>query len=637
MKKEKKNLTGRMLGILCMLLSLCASMQAKEKVVEAPCFAATNTRNLEIEKVRLGKDATWLEVKIYGVAGKEVRIDSAAVLRVAGKTYAYLGCEGMADAPRTPIPASGELPATLKFMPLPQETECFDFLEIPEDNSGWNIYGVRLDGKQPPVEIPAYLLEERAEAPALPLPAAELKRGKCVLKGRLLGYRAEYGISLTVKHADWFFPDFFGKRLRVAEDGTFCHETDLLMPGGGSLSLGRWSLNLFLMPGDTLEVTLNVPEISMSQSHLFAGRYPKAEASGRLAWFAGAYAALNEELMHTGRLMDLKGESFWEDICGMTPEAYKKYVFQKHEKVVAALENGKGWSDACRTYVRVNLDMSLFSCIKSYKHNLNYAPVFAGKGGIEHADIAVDSTTYFKKMFELEVLRSPYLKYYKYYVDLVRLAATGWNRDKLKPEEPLWSDIALGRRAAANLAKQVPMSDAERLTLDSIATPEIRQYFLDRNRKVEAWLQAMKAKEEYSIVTVDKELAADSLLQVLTRPYRGKMVLVDLWNTWCGPCMRAMESIRPLKEELKEVVYLYIADETSPEGKWKETIPDIHGIHCRITNTQSAALGKLYGYQAIPTYFIVNREGEIAYQATGFPGVEELRKRLVPEEQAASE
>lgn len=37
---------------------------------------------------------------------------------------------------------------------------------------------------------------------------------------------------------------------------------------------------------------------------------------------------------------------------------------------------------------------------------------------------------------------------------------------------------------------------------------------------------------------------------------------------------------------------------------------DIHGIHCRITNTQSAALGKRYAYQAIPIYFIVNREGE---------------------------
>ena len=141
-------------------------------------------------------------------------------------------------------------------------------------------------------------------------------------------------------------------------------------------------------------------------------------------------------------------------------------------------------------------------------------------------------------------------------------------------------------------------------------------------------LEATKGKTGYKIVEVEKEVAADSLLQVITRPYRGKMVLVDMWNTWCGPCMRAMKSLKPLKEELKEVVYLYIVDETSPEGKWKVMIPDIPGIHCRISNEQSTALAKLYEYPGIPTYFDVNREGDISYKATGFPGVEMLRNEL---------
>ena len=82
-----------------------------------------------------------------------------------------------------------------------------------------------------------------------------------------------------------------------------------------------------------------------------------------------------------------------------------------------------------------------------------------------------------------------------------------------------------------------------------------------RNGRIEAELkselEATKGKTGYKIVEVEKEVAADSLLQVITRPYRGKMVLVDMWNTWCGPCMRAMKSLKPLKEELKEVVYLY--------------------------------------------------------------------------------
>ena len=43
---------------------------------------------------------------------------------------------------------------------------------------------------------------------------------------------------------------------------------------------------------------------------------------------------------------------------------------------------------------------------------------------------------------------------------------------------------------------------------------------------------------------------------------------------------------------------------------------------------KSTALAKLYEYPGIPTYFVVNREGDISYKATGFPGVEMLRNEL---------
>lgn len=288
-------------------------------------------------------------------------------------------------------------------------------------------------------------------------------------------------------------------------------------------------------------------------------------------------------------------------------------------------------SQACRTYIRANLDMNLFSLIYNYKSNLSYAPMLSGRKGVKRADMTVDSTSYFKEILQLDILHTPEQKYYNYYTDFVK-TATGNLRDKFV-QDPLWPDMLLAGRASRNLSKYMPLTEEERRTVDSIASPDLRQLLLMRNGRIEAELkselEATKGKTGYKIVEVGKEVAADSLLQVITRPYRGKMVLVDMWNTWCGPCMRAMKSLKPLKEELKEVVYLYIADETSPEGKWKVTIPDIPGIHCRINNEQSTALAKLYEYPGIPTYFVVNREGDISYKATGFPGVEILRNELI--------
>lgn len=607
------------------LMALIGSVQAKDKVVKAPCFAACNTTNLEIEKVTLGSDTTWLSVRVYNRPGAGVRIDSTTVLRVAGKDYAYLGNEGMTDVPWTKVPESGELAATLKFEPIPQEAESFDFLEMPaEAADGWKIFEVRLDGVTPQPEIPAELLQQQLDSNR-PLPEPLLQLGNSVLKGRLLGYNPDYPLKVVFHESTWFFSTFFGQEVKVEADGSFRVEVEMPIPATSRLRIGSAAFSVFMVPGGEVRLTLNLPALYRSQSRLLSRLQGKKKET--MAWFEGDYAGLNTELMRTGGLKGVNSrKNYYEEICGMTPSAFKKYLLEGYKDLAKEMDKEKNLSGITRTFLRENLDLSLFSILYGYKSALSFAPMIAGKKGVKRADMTVDSTTYFNEALQLDILRSPRQRYHAYYVDFVR-AATGVFRDRFD-QDPLWNDILLGRRASRSLQNQMPLSEAERRTVDSIAAPELRQLFYNRSRQMEERLTLLASKTGYSVVEVPKDLAADSLLQVLARPYRGKVVLVDMWNTWCGPCMRAMKSLQPLKEELKEVVYLYIADETSPEGQWRQTIPDIHGIHCRITNAQSAALGKLYDYKGIPTYFVLNREGEIAYQVTGFPGVDTMREEL---------
>ena len=57
-------------------------------------------------------------------------------------------------------------------------------------------------------------------------------------------------------------------------------------------------------------------------------------------------------------------------------------------------------------------------------------------------------------------------------------------------------------------------------------------------------------------------------------------------------------------------------------------IKTISGVHVRLSEEQAASLAKLYNFSGIPTYFIINKEGKITYQKTGFPGVEKLKEEL---------
>ena len=106
--------------------------------------------------------------------------------------------------------------------------------------------------------------------------------------------------------------------------------------------------------------------------------------------------------------------------------------------------------------------------------------------------------------------------------------------------------------------------------------------------------------------------------------------MIDFWATWCGPCRQAMKSMKPMKEELKgkEVDFVFVTDETSPQVLWKKMIADIHGEHYYLTNVQNADLLKKYQFTGIPAYLILDREGRVVYQHVGFPGTEVMKREL---------
>lgn len=87
----------------------------------------------------------------------------------------------------------------------------------------------------------------------------------------------------------------------------------------------------------------------------------------------------------------------------------------------------------------------------------------------------------------------------------------------------------------------------------------------------------------------------------------------------------------PMKEELKDrdIVYIYLTGETSPKGTWENMIPDIHGEHFRVTADQWNYLMNSFQIRGVPTYLLVDREGNITYKTTGFPGVDKMKSELL--------
>ena len=626
-----KHSRQKALSLVAFLMLLVATTAQAKRVVERPYFLGSNNHKLEIERVTLDKKATFLDVKIYQASG-EVGIDSHASIMANGVKYDYIGSKQLPKGVFVKVPECGYVAATLRFKPMPETTTEFDFREIA-DNSGWNIYGVRLDGKRPQADIPQHLLQQAPDKNSK-LPATDLNLGKTVVAVRLLGYKPEYKTTLDIIVDNWFSP----QRMPFAHDsigvdGTCRVSANAILPTVATIRINRIEIPFLAVPNDTTTVTIDLPTLTLAATHLFAN---DSEVK-KFVWFEGKHATVDTELQSVKTMLDVYGDTFFDDICGMTPLQYRDYVQQSYERLSSAINSNAAIGSATRTLAQNILSMNYASALFGFKNNISMAPMIAGKRGVPRADMSIDTVSYFKPLEQLSVLHSKNQRYYSYLRDF-----TSALRRKYISADPLLDDIAVGKRLSRSFNRKRPLTEQQMAVAhDSIANDMVRELLLANNEDLKLQLSAADEKmaeikktantssSYLSIIDIDPKMSAQQILPTITDRYKGKAILIDFWNTWCIPCKAAMTTIRPLKEQFTDVVYVYIADASSPVDKWGEMIKTISGVHVRLTEEQADALAKIYKFSGIPTYFVVNKEGKITYQKTSFPGVETLREQLV--------
>ncbi|NWJ51622.1 MAG: TlpA family protein disulfide reductase [Bacteroidetes bacterium] len=188
--------------------------------------------------------------------------------------------------------------------------------------------------------------------------------------------------------------------------------------------------------------------------------------------------------------------------------------------------------------------------------------------------------------------------------------------------------------AASAYARQF---NDERNPLTNKQVENIKKYYKNRNEEI-AKILLKKNEEIIKIVESNNDLkvnatpavAKEKLIDTIIAKYKGRVVLVDFWATWCGPCVKTMENMKPLKAELKDkgVVFVYLSNSSSPKPLWEGKIKAIGGEQYYFKADEWEYVMNSFGFESIPSYLIYDKNGILKHKFTSYPSTDKMRKMI---------
>jgi len=99
--------------------------------------------------------------------------------------------------------------------------------------------------------------------------------------------------------------------------------------------------------------------------------------------------------------------------------------------------------------------------------------------------------------------------------------------------------------------------------------------------------------------------------------YKGKVVLVNFWATWCPPCLEEMPAMERLWRKHKDAGFVLVAVSVDTDPQKVTPFVNEHKLTFPIAFDAKMAIAERYGVRALPSSFIVGRDGTLAGLALG--------------------
>jgi peroxiredoxin len=106
--------------------------------------------------------------------------------------------------------------------------------------------------------------------------------------------------------------------------------------------------------------------------------------------------------------------------------------------------------------------------------------------------------------------------------------------------------------------------------------------------------------------------------------YRGNVVMINFWATWCGPCRQEMPLLNDLYSRYERVGFSLLGVNIDDDSGRAMQMAEELGVSFPVLFDERKEVSRLYQVEAMPVTLLVDREGQVRHVHLGYkPGYEE--------------
>ncbi|MBQ9362683.1 MAG: TlpA family protein disulfide reductase [Bacteroidaceae bacterium] len=463
------------------------------------------------------------------------------------------------------------------------------------------------------------------------LPAFQYSNEPAVLKGSIIGNVSQKPDSLRVRYL-LKYSSGMGDALRqesaaVDADGHF----SLNLPTGTTVdchvTVGNCRFTCYVVPGQTVSFTLNLGKL-------------KTKGLVKSLTFSGQLADFNHDLVYATEqgfdpetiYLDIEAKRNMGQLANELPEkseqGYFHYLDSTYQRVNKLIENDRKIGRAYREFAKAVNHYELGAMMPFCGQSIQYEGINTDE---EYEAFEARLQQRFDSYMQDDPWANPVLSYVMWGMPETFVTSYVGRPVKLPTD---YQQCHL----ASKFLKQM---GAEKLLLteeqkDSVRTflPVLGRDVLDYNDRMERELSFVSEQGMSRICTLpDSTKDSDDILSAILKPYRGRPVLLDLWETTCGPCRFAFKEMHEKKKELAgHMHFVSVASENSDLATWQRLIPNYIGDHYRLTKQQLQALHRQIpcDTSGVPVWVLINADGSIHHAFIGWRSLDQMMEELSP-------